>query len=404
MPNIVIFKVKNARSGGAPEKKKLMPPWLWLCSCLTLLLGGAPATMGDDAGQLEEGHGPAVTGAVLTAPASPTLLSPTYSVNESMDSAASMHTADTDDDEFGPHAERLLPNRPRRSSFDVALNEDPLFRSRHPFFRKLRHSLKKGWGLTLMIMSSAMLSTTTLVVSLLSTYFSAWEIGAARLLGQWLCTLVVIKIQKHSLRFEQRAMKAMVLRCFAGLGSMLCLYLAIRHMAMANATIIRYTSPAMVAFLAKLVRLVVIGGAILQHIPSLSSLVAQWFGEPFTRVHIACCILSFCGAVFVAQPSFIFGSTDVAKSTGNEKGAGGGTQLQQYIAWGFAVSAAVFAALAFLSLRALKVSGSVVCKDGVQRVCLHGKARTVFWCLTHASCAWLCEHSESAPDGDYALV
>ena len=80
----------------------------------------------------------------------------------------------------------------------------------------------------------------------------------------------------------------------------------------------------------------------------------QVWGEPFTWVHGVACFFSFCGAVFVAQPSFIFGEREVSSSS-NAKGGGGGTKLQHHIAWGFSFAAAVFAALAFLSIRALKV-------------------------------------------------
>ena len=180
-----------------------------------------------------------------------------YSLNESAASTPNRPTTystDDPDDDEDEREERLLPaNRPRRRSFDVALHEDPLFHTTHPCTKKLRHAFKKSWGLVLMLISSAMLSTSTLIVSLLSPNFTTWELSAWRLLGQWVCTLVFFQYTKKSLRFEQAAMKAMVLRCFAGLGSMLFLYMAVKHMAMANATVIRYTSPVMVAVMAKIV-------------------------------------------------------------------------------------------------------------------------------------------------------
>ena len=201
------------------------------------------------------GPGSAVLAGVVTAPPVTPRVGGPYSLQDAPvdPSPGSYHTEEDDNEDNSSREERLLPERPRRSSFDVAMHEDPLFNTRHPCARKLRMAFKKAWGLVLMIIASALLSTATLVVSLLSTKFSTWELSAWRLFGQWICTLIYVRIYKTSLRFEQKAMGAMVLRCFAGLGSMLFLYMAIRHMAMANATIIRYTSPVMVCVLAKIV-------------------------------------------------------------------------------------------------------------------------------------------------------
>lgn len=210
-----------------------------------------------------------------------------YSLNESAASTPNRPTTystDDPDDDEDERGERLLPsNRPRRSSFDVALHEDPLFHTTHPCTKKLRHAFKKSWGLVLMLISSAMLSTSTLIVSLLSPSFTTWELSAWRLLGQWLCTLVFFQYTKKSLRFEQAAMKAMVLRCFAGLGSMLFLYMAVKHMAMANATVIRYTSPVMVAVMAKIVRpqgVPGLGGAASEADAALRSWSCAWVCSP----------------------------------------------------------------------------------------------------------------------------
>ena len=68
-------------------------------------------------------------------------------------------------------------------------------------------------------------------------------------------------------------------------------YLALQHLAMANASVIRFTSPAMVSILAFLL-----------------------YKEEFGWVQGLSTVMSMAGVVLVAQPHFIFGAPHVTQS------------------------------------------------------------------------------------------
>mgnify|MGYP000418358356 CR=1 FL=1 len=105
-------------------------------------------------------------------------------------------------------------------------------------------------------------------------------------------------------------------------------YLSLEHLAMANASVIRFTSPAMVTILAWLL-----------------------FKEKFGWTNAVSTVLSLLGVVLVAQPAFLFGEREQVQSSGDAKGGGDGTPEQIEIATAFAFVAAVAAALAFLAIR-----------------------------------------------------
>merc|ERR1719163_1552975 len=99
---------------------------------------------------------------------------------------------------------------------------------------------------------------------------------------------------------------------------------------MANASVIRFTSPAMVVVLAHFM-----------------------YKEPFGWVQAVSTFVSTVGVVLVAQPAFIFGSPP-HEATADTKGGGSGTSAQQSVSIGFAFAAAFAAAFAFLAIRRVK--------------------------------------------------
>ena len=139
-----------------------------------------------------------------------------------------------------------------------------------------------------------------------------YEITAVRFFTQWLCSAITIvyeyKAHNVSLRVGREFWAGMAARLVFGVLSMVCgvgmcghshmltwprqvfFYLALQHLAMANASVIRFTSPAMVSVLAFFL-----------------------YKEEFGWVQGISTVMSMAGVVLVAQPHFIFGSPHVSQ-------------------------------------------------------------------------------------------
>lgn len=188
-------------------------------------------------------------------------------------------------------------------------------------------ALNRSYGLILMAGSSLTFSIVSLLVSLLVTDFPVYQIVSIRFFMQWGCAALTLIYQGEKPCFEYRNLSPMIARTFFGIVSMVTFYMALKHFPMASASVIRFTSPAMVVVLARVL-----------------------YKEPFGWTEAASTIVSTVGVVFVAQPTFLFGAHQ-KEATSATVGGGSGTSSQTGIAIGLAFCAAVAAAFAFLGIR-----------------------------------------------------
>lgn len=194
-----------------------------------------------------------------------------------------------------------------------------------------RKAMLRSYGLALMAGSSLTFSVVSLLVSLLvgnPNNFPVYQVVAIRFFMQWGCAALTLMYQRKAPCFEYRNLQPMIARAFFGIISMVTFYMALEHFPMASASVIRFTSPAMVVVLARLL-----------------------YKEPFGWTEGISTVVSTIGVVFVAQPSFIFGSHQTESSSSTVGGGSASSSTQTGIAIGLAFCAAVAAAFAFLGIR-----------------------------------------------------
>ncbi|MBI4955141.1 MAG: DMT family transporter [Myxococcales bacterium] len=105
-------------------------------------------------------------------------------------------------------------------------------------------------------------------------------------LGRAVVTLALgaVALRRARLSFWGHNRRLLVLRGVAGFIALYCHYYAVTHLPLADATVIQYTSPIFTVLVA-----------------------AVALRERFGLVQAACAVVSLCGVVLVAQPSFLFG-------------------------------------------------------------------------------------------------
>ncbi|OQR83668.1 Drug/Metabolite Transporter (DMT) Superfamily [Achlya hypogyna] len=156
-------------------------------------------------------------------------------------------------------------------------------------------------GLSLVAASAFMFSLMSCAVKFESGTMTSMESVFWRSLFSWLLTLATILVRGSRLTVTKEFWGYLALRCVVGFISMALGFWTMTQMALADASVIIFTSPVLAALL----------GVVLLH-------------EKIDRFSLACAILSFGGVVCVSRPTFLFGAQDEAVTNGSKLAVLGG--------------------------------------------------------------------------------
>ncbi|XP_018321629.1 solute carrier family 35 member G1 isoform X2 [Agrilus planipennis] len=147
-------------------------------------------------------------------------------------------------------------------------------------------------------------------------------LAAYRYVGVLLPAIPVVLYKQEPVIPKGKCM-VLILRCFTGTMSLMLSFYAFRHMSLADASVIIFSVPVFTAIFARM-----------------------FLKEPCGIFTVFSIVLTVIGVIFIARPSFLFGS--MINSLGNSRG-----ELE---IWGIvaAFSATLFGASIYVLLRALK--------------------------------------------------
>lgn len=178
-------------------------------------------------------------------------------------------------------------------------------------------------GISLGVVSSLLFSVSSLMVKL-ATSVPSLEIVCMRLTLQFVFSLPAMIFSRDKFIYPWKKTRFLMLRAITGVTSMSLMFYSVKHMPLADARVIFYTSP--------------IYTAMLGHI---------FLKESVTKFDVIATLLSLAGVVLIARPTFLFGSR-LGESSGSK---------QVWFPALMGVLAAIFAAFSFVLVR--KVSKEV---------------------------------------------
>ncbi|OQS07564.1 Drug/Metabolite Transporter (DMT) Superfamily [Thraustotheca clavata] len=174
-------------------------------------------------------------------------------------------------------------------------------------------------GLLFVAASAFAFSLVSLAVKYESSSMSSMESVFWRSLFSWSVTKLHIIVQKQNLYVDSEYTFYLTIRCVVGFASMALGFWTITQMALADASVLIFTSPVIAAL--------------------LSSVLLQ---EALDPVCLTCALISFGGVICVSRPTFLFGEQDEAVVNGSKFAVLGG------------LLAASAQALVYVSVRKLK--------------------------------------------------
>ena len=169
-------------------------------------------------------------------------------------------------------------------------------------------------GLRYMASSAFFFSLMSVFVKVAGQRLPSMEIVMARsVVG---LTISAWFVRRSGVGFRGVRRRMLILRGIFGFVALACFYYALVHLPLADATVIQYTNPVWTVLLA-----------------------AAFIGEGVRLRQIGLALLSLCGVLLVARPTFLFG--------------GSTTPLDPF-AVGVGLVAALFSALAYITVRVLR--------------------------------------------------
>ncbi|XP_055677550.1 solute carrier family 35 member G1 [Lutzomyia longipalpis] len=180
-------------------------------------------------------------------------------------------------------------------------------------------------GILLATLSSLFFSLCSVIVKGL-VEINPMELASFRFVGVLLPTIPIV-IQKQTPIFPKGKRIILLCRCFVGTTGLMLSFYAFRHMPLADASVIIFSTPVFVAIFARL-----------------------FLKEPCGTFHIITVLLTLLGVVLITRPPAIFGDT-VPSLVDSQVPDG-----TSYDLWGpvAALSSTLFGANAYVLLRALK--------------------------------------------------
>ena len=146
-------------------------------------------------------------------------------------------------------------------------------------------------GIALTIISSLLLSVTSLLIKLAESIPSI-EVSSMRLILQLVFSIPPLIFFKDKLVHPWKKIKFLILRGASGATAMNLAIYAVKHMPMADARVIFYTSPVYTAFLGRI-----------------------FLKETVTKFDLIATVLSLGGVVLIGRPTFLFGSLGKSSSS-----------------------------------------------------------------------------------------
>ena len=156
--------------------------------------------------------------------------------------------------------------------------------------------LQRWTGFIMLAVSAFFFSVMSLGVSLTGGRVNSMLLVGWRCLSQLTLSVIILLAQRQQLLGEKGKRKWIFARGAVGVGSLSCFYYALTHLPLSEATVLFFTAPIWTGILGKLI-----------------------LHESFDRWDCLAAAASFIGVVFVARPSFLFGTNvnDVVVADGN---------------------------------------------------------------------------------------
>ena len=210
----------------------------------------------------------------------------------------------------------LLDSNPQQQ-MDSTTNENIMTiqivnSTRAPTKRKFFHFL----GITLAIIGSLVFSVAALLVKLAES-IPSFEVVFIRLTLQLVFCLPPMTFFKDQFIHSWKKTKFLLLRGVTGVTAMSLMVYSVKHMPLADARVIFYTSPVFTALLGRI-----------------------FLKESVSMFHVIATLLSLGGVVLIGRPTFLFGS--LGKSSSSQ---------QVWLPTVLAILAAIFTAFSFVLLR-----------------------------------------------------
>ncbi|XP_053947798.1 solute carrier family 35 member G1 [Anastrepha obliqua] len=179
-------------------------------------------------------------------------------------------------------------------------------------------------GIILATLSSLFFSLCSVIVKGLVDV-NPMELASFRFIGVLLPAIPIVVYTRHPV-FPEGKRVILLLRCFMGTTGLMLSFYAFRHMPLADASVIIFSTPVFVAIFARV-----------------------FLKEQCSFFNIVTIILTLVGVVLITRPPFVFG--DTAPSLETERFSG-----KTYDIWGpvAAISSTLFGANVYILLRALK--------------------------------------------------
>ncbi|XP_055382917.1 solute carrier family 35 member G1 [Condylostylus longicornis] len=180
-------------------------------------------------------------------------------------------------------------------------------------------------GIILATLSSLFFSLCSVIVKGLVDV-NPMELASFRFIGVLLPAIPIVIYKEHPV-FPEGKRIILILRCFMGTTGLMLSFYAFRHMPLADASVIIFSTPVFVAIFARL-----------------------FLKEPCGLFNILTIILTLVGVVLITRPPFIFG--DLSPTVSDEIYL----DKQRFDVWGpvAAISSTLFGANVYILLRALK--------------------------------------------------
>ncbi|XP_022215966.2 solute carrier family 35 member G1 [Drosophila obscura] len=179
-------------------------------------------------------------------------------------------------------------------------------------------------GIILATLSSLFFSLCSVIVKGLVDV-NPMELAAFRFVGVLLPTIPILIYTRQPV-FPEGKRVILLMRCFMGTTGLMLSFYAFRHMPLADASVIIFSTPVFVAIFAR-----------------------AFLKEPCTMFNVITINITLVGVVLITRPPFVFGDTSPPQD---------GTQLtgRPYDIWGpvAAFSSTLFGANVYILLRALK--------------------------------------------------
>ncbi|KAH8419152.1 hypothetical protein KR222_006823 [Zaprionus bogoriensis] len=190
-------------------------------------------------------------------------------------------------------------------------------------------------GIILATLSSLFFSLCSVIVKGLVDV-NPMELASFRFVGVLLPTIPILIYTRQPV-FPEGKRVILLLRCFMGTTGLMLSFYAFRHMPLADASVIIFSTPVFVAIFARV-----------------------FLKEPCTLFNVVTINMTLLGVVLITRPPLVFGDAAPTSSAAAAAGAtGGGSDAytgQSYDIWGpvAAISATLFGANVYILLRTLK--------------------------------------------------